>query len=80
MLYCACAGRYATLIDKGEIDYGKKDDRFEVISTESSFADPSRTVLMDTVTGVQYLFVQFGNAGGLCPLVDKDGKPLTWNV
>ena len=37
-------------------------------------------VLMDTATGVQYLFVQSGYAGGLCPLVDRDGKPLTWEV
>lgn len=58
----------------------KKDDRFEVIQTESGgFSDPTRTVLLDTATGVQYLFVQNGYAGGLCPLLDKDGTPLSWH-
>lgn len=23
-----------------------------------------------------YLIAKFGNAGGLCPLIDKDGKPI----
>lgn len=59
----------------------KKDERFEVITKEGNgLTGPARTILLDTVTGVQYLFVQDGYAGGLCPLLDKDGKPLTWNV
>ncbi len=59
----------------------KKDARFEVILTEGNgLTGPSRTVLLDTATGVQYLFVQSGNGGGLCPLLDRDGKPLVWNV
>lgn len=57
-----------------------KDDRFEVIAKEGGFSGPARTILMDTVTGVQYLFVQDGNGGGLCPILDRDGKPMTWNV
>ncbi len=59
----------------------KKDDRFEVVLTEGNgLTAPSRSVLLDRATGVQYLFVESGYAGGLCPLLDKDGKPLTWNV
>lgn len=58
----------------------KKDNRFEVIASEGGFAGPSRTILLDTATGVQYLFVQDGYAGGLTPLLDRDGKPLVWNV
>ncbi len=57
-----------------------KEDRFEIISKEGGFAGPSRMILLDTVTGVQYLFVQNGHGGGLCPLLDKDGKPVNWNV
>jgi hypothetical protein len=34
------------------------------------------TILIDKETGVNYLFVQEGYAGGLTPLLDKDGKPL----
>jgi len=33
-------------------------------------------ILQDKQTGVQYLFVQNGYAGGLSPLLDKDGKPV----
>lgn len=58
----------------------KQVERFEVVSNEGGWSTPSRTVLLDTVTGVQYLFVQNGNGAGLCPLLDKDGKPMAWNV
>ena len=59
----------------------KKHERFEVIAKEGNgLTGPARTVLLDTSTGVQYLFVQDGYAGGLCPLLDKDGKPLSWNI
>ena len=34
------------------------------------------TILIDKETGVNYLFVQEGYAGGLTPLLDKDGKPV----
>ena len=58
-----------------------KDERFEVIQKEgNSLTSGSRTVLLDKSTGVQYLFVQSGYAGGLCPLLDKEGKPLTWEM
>ena len=58
-----------------------KEDRFEVITKEGNgFTAPTRTLLLDTVTGVQYLFVQDGSAGGLCPLLDREGKPLTWSI
>ena len=56
-----------------------KDNRFEVILSEGNgLTGPSRKILRDTVTGVQYLFVQDGYAGGLTPLLDKDGKPVAW--
>ncbi|MCI8916575.1 MAG: xylan 1,4-beta-xylosidase [Oscillospiraceae bacterium] len=58
-----------------------KNDRFQVIHKEGNgLSSPQIMVLMDSVTGVQYLFTQSGYAGGLCPLVDKEGGPLTWDV
>ena len=57
----------------------KKDERFQVIQKEGGgFTSPYRMVLLDTVTGVQYLFVQNGYGGGLTPLLDRDGRPLAW--
>ena len=33
-------------------------------------------ILRDTATGVEYLFHQNGYAGGLAPLLDREGKPV----
>ena len=58
-----------------------KNDRFEIIHQEGNgLTKPQCLVLMDSATGVQYLFVQSGYGGRLCPLVDKEGGPLTWDV
>ena len=58
-----------------------KNDRFQVIHKEGNgHSSPQIMVLMDSVTGVQYLFTQWGYAGGLCPWVEKVGGPLTWEV
>lgn len=57
----------------------KKDKRFDVIQSEScGFSGPNCQVLVDTATGIQYLFVTSGYAGGLTPLLDRDGTPLRW--
>jgi len=58
-----------------------KNERFEVVHQEGNgMTSPVRHVFLDTATGVQYLFIQSGYASGLCPLIDRDGKPLTWDV
>lgn len=58
-----------------------KNDRFEVIHKEGNgLTGPQIEVLMDTATGVQYLFVKDGYGGGLCPLVNREGGPLTWDT
>ena len=55
-----------------------KDKRFQVIYTQGAM-DVMR-ILLDTETGVQYLQVANGYAGGLTPLLDADGRPLKWAV
>lgn len=35
-------------------------------------------IILDKKTGVQYLFRKYMNAGGMCVLVDRDGKPLLY--
>ena len=58
-----------------------KNDRFQIVQEEGNgLTSNHRMVLADTTTGVQYLFVKVGYAGGLCPLVDQDGGPLKWEV
>ena len=51
----------------------KHDDRFIKVHSE---AMGGRMILVDKVTGVNYLFVSSGYAGGLTPLLDRDGKPI----
>ena len=52
---------------------GKKEERFVKVYSENL---GSEYILVDKVTGVNYLFVQSGYAGGLTPLLDRDGKPI----
>lgn len=37
-------------------------------------------IWVDQKTGVNYLFHASGNAGGLTPLLDRDGKPVITTV
>lgn len=50
--------------------------RFRKIEKENIGFGGSAIVLQDTKTGVNYLFVQTGYAGGLTPLLDREGKPI----
>lgn len=52
------------------------DKRFEKVYAEGNSFGLRSTVFVDKQTGVNYLFVQNGYAGGLTPLPDRDGKPL----
>lgn len=51
----------------------KKEERFVKIHSE---AMGGRMILVDKVTGVNYLFVSVGYGGGLTPLLDREGKPV----
>lgn len=55
------------------------DNRFEVVLEEGGLTTPGgwRTVIRDTETGVCYLIVQSPNGGGITPLLNEFGKPLT---
>ena len=55
----------------------KKEKRFENVYKQGA---GSIQILVDKETGVNYLFVQSGYAGGLTPLLDKDGKPVVSSV
>ena len=56
----------------------KDDKRFEVILKEgSSLSEAGQVmVLVDRETGVNYLWVKSGYAGGLTPLLEADGRPI----
>ena len=48
--------------------------RFEKVYSQGAMTHTE--IWVDRQTGVNYLFVQSGNAGGLTPLLDKEGKPV----
>ncbi len=57
----------------------KKEKRFIVTEKESGFMD-SVQIIVDKKTGVNYMWVTQGYAGGLTPLLDTDGKPIITRV
>ena len=55
----------------------KKEERFVKVYSENF---ESEIVLVDRLTGVNYLFVSRGYAGGLTPLLNRDGTPVITSV
>ena len=52
-----------------------KDNRFKKVYHQGSLSSVTE-ILVDKETGVNYLFYANGYAGGLTPLLDRDGKPV----
>lgn len=64
-------------MNKMEEEIVSKDSRFEVeLMEDSALKKGLKMVLVDKETGVHYLFVQIGHAGGLTPLLDAEGHPV----
>ena len=54
-----------------------KEDRFKkVLLDNGGFSEGTLEIYVDRKTGVNYLFCQQGYAGGLCVMVDREGKPI----
>ena len=54
-----------------------KEDRFvKTVVDGGGFSDNYMAIYVDRKTGVNYLLSSCGNAGGMCVLVDRDGKPI----
>ena len=48
--------------------------RFEIVDKDGLIE--GTRIIVDRVTGVQYLMAHWTNIGGITVLVDQDGKPL----
>ena len=55
---------------EGADEHAEESPRFEFERLADDY------IITDTETGVQYLYVKIGYAGGMTVLVDADGKPL----
>lgn len=51
-----------------------KGQRFEKIYTQGAMT--TTEIWVDKETGVNYLFHACGTAGGMTPLLNRDGKPI----
>ena len=56
----------------------KKEPRFEKVFMEGSdmSTEGFRMILVDKVTGVNYLAWKAGSGAGITPLLDTEGKPV----
>ena len=55
-----------------------KDRRFVKVYSDGAFG--SNEIWVDKLTGVNYLFHAAGYAGGLTPLLNRDGTPVITSV
>lgn len=54
-----------------------REDRFKKVLVDGGgMSENYMAIYVDRKTGVNYLFSSYGNAGGMCVLVDRDGKPI----
>lgn len=51
-----------------------KDQRFEKVYSQGMMT--TTEIWVDKETGVNYVFHASGYAGGMTPLLDRDGKPV----
>ncbi len=51
-----------------------KSDRFQKVYTQGTLTNTE--IWVDKETGVNYLFHCSGYAGGMTPLLDREGKPV----
>ena len=59
----------------------KKEERFiKVYSQSGGFAGNQMVIYVDKETGVNYLFSSCGYAGGMTPLLNRDGTPVVTPV
>ena len=56
------------------------DKRFVKTYSQGSSLTQLVQIWVDKKTGVNYLFSQTGYAGGLTPLLDREGKPVITSV
>jgi len=58
----------------------KKETRFHVETEKDDSFGLSTQIIVDKKTGVNYLFACSGYAGGLTPLLNRDGTPVVTPV
>ena len=58
----------------------KEETFIKTVVDGGGMSENYMAIYVDRKTGVNYLFTQSGYAGGLCVLVDREGKPIVTPV
>jgi len=58
--------------------FGSKDKRFKVLHEEGTVSVVR--IIQDRETGVNYIFSAVGSAGGITPLLDRNGQVVVTPV
>ncbi len=55
-----------------------ENDRFIIVYEQEDgiLSVETKKILVDKVTGVNYLFIKAGYGAGITPLLDENGKPI----
>ena len=69
---------FAVSSDKNQLNNNEEMKRF-VWRDSEGFLKETR-IIVDTETGVNYLYVSNGYGGGLTPLLNADGNPIVTRV
>ena len=69
---------FAVSSDKNQLNNNEEMKRF-VWRDSEGFLKETR-IIVDTETGVNYLYVSNGYGGGLTPLLNADGTPIVTRV
>ena len=56
------------------------EKRFVKTYSQNNGINGRMEIWVDLKTGVNYIFTQSGYAGGMTPLLDKDGKPVITTI
>ena len=54
--------------------------RFITVYKEGSELSAQERIIVDKVTGVNYLWIKSGYSGGLTPLLDAAGNPIVTHI
>ena len=56
----------------------EEEERFVTVYESGGVSYPFKRVIVDRMTGVQYLYLSGSHTGGPTVFVDRDGKPLLY--
>ena len=75
---CGCTCGIAGCSERAAAQEEENEEQYRFVISDRSINSlfVSASIVTDTETGCQYLFVYYSGSAGLTPLVDADGKPM----